>query len=147
MANLFPVFDIPSTLASDTIVGEKFKYAPAFQVETGEFLLNGSGKILYGNGYEAWILWCLKTIQTERWACRAYSNFIGVELVNAMAQPDRKSRESAIERTVTEAILADPKSRTVRVYEFEFKWFGDEVGVSFNLLGAEGDSATITVKY
>lgn len=146
MSSLFPTFSVPTTLASEPKVVEKFLYSPYFQVETGDFLIDGGGAVLYGSGYDAWVLWCLKTIHTERNACLAYPSYIGVEMEEAFREPSHSSCESAIERTITEALLADPKGRTVRIYDFDFSWVGETVDVSFTILSAEGDTASLTAK-
>lgn len=146
MADLFPVFEVPSTLAESGVDFEKYLPSPLFDVGKGEFVVDGGGKILYGTGYEAWVLWCTKAVSTQRWAHLAYHSWTGVEAEEAMGEPDRASQESAMGRTITEALLADPKGRTVRVYNFSFLWEGDGLDISFQVLGADGDTASIQTK-
>ena len=43
----------------------------------------------------------------------------------------KKAVESAIERTISEALLVNPRTEYVR--QFEFVWNGDAVSVSFVL--------------
>ncbi len=142
---LFPVYDVPSALAEDKTTSNQYRKSPAFDLETGEFILDGGGKLSYGTGYDAWLLWCMKTIQTQRWAHLAYRSNIGTELAQAFALWDRSAQESFLERTVTEALLADPKARTVRVYDFAYQWGEDSLALSCTLLGQKGDTASITV--
>lgn len=146
MSQLFSVFEMPSTLVGQGVTVEKYKSSPLFDVKTGEFVVDGGGELLYGNGYDAWVLWCCKTISTQRMAHLAYRDAIGVEMVEAFQEPDRAEQESAIERTVTEALLADPKGRTLRVYNFNYEWYGEEVGISCTVLGENGDTASISTK-
>lgn len=146
MASLFPVFSVPSTVVASETVTEKYRPSLAFDVETGEFILDGGGTMKYNSGYEAWLLWCTKTIATERWAHLAYPSYIGTELDSAFQEPDRASQESAIERTITEALLADPRGRTVRVYDFSFSWESEVAMVGFTILGSKGDSTSLEVK-
>lgn len=146
MASLFPTFSVPSTLATTTTETDIYKPSLAFNVETGEFITDGTGAILYGSGFDEWVLWCCKMLSTERWAHKAYPNFIGVELDSAFKEPDRASQESAISRTITEALLADPRGRTVRVYDFVFYWAPDTSTVSFTILGRNGDTASVSGK-
>lgn len=146
MASLFPVFEVPSNLADTVAVTEKYLPSPLFDVATGEFAVDGSGKMLYGTGYDAWVLWCTKAVSTQRWAHLAYHSWTGVEAEEAFREPDRGAQELALIRTITEALLADPKGRTVRVYEFACEWLGDWVSVSFRVLGANGDTASIQSK-
>lgn len=143
MANLFPVFEVPSVLAETLQVSKTFRPGPSFDTETGEFQIDGSGKMLYSSGYDAWILWCTKTISTQRWAHLGYSSGVGIEMTEAFAQPDRQAQQSYFQRTVTEALLADPKGRNVRVYDFSFSWCSETLEISFQVLGANGDTASI----
>lgn len=147
MSQLFPVFDVPSSLVSSTnSVIEKYKSAPLFDVDTGEFLVDGGGQLLYGTGYDAWVFWCTKAVCTQRWAHLGYHSFTGVELETAMSEPDRAAQQSALQRTITEALLADPMCRTVRVYDFVFQWLADALSVTFQVLGCNGDTASIQTK-
>lgn len=147
MANLFPVFDVPSTLAEDIQTQDKFKPAPSFNVETGDFNVDGAGKILYCTGYEAWVMWCTKSLMTQRWAHLGYRSHIGTEITEAFAQPDKEAQQSYFERTISEALLADPKGRTVRVYDFVFSTQADELYITCTVLGSNGDTASITATY
>ncbi len=147
MANLFSTFDVPTTLASsETSNVDKYKSSLAFDLTTGEFITDGGGAVKYCSGYEAWVLWCVKTVSTERWAHLAYPSYIGAEMESAFKEPDRASQESAIERTINEALLADPCGRTVRVYDFEFSWVAEDATVTFTVLGSSGDTASVTAK-
>lgn len=141
--NLFPVFDVPSILADDTQLKKKYRPAPLFDFERGEFIMNGARQPMYGSGYDAWVLWCTKTILTQRWAYYGYSDNIGIEADEAYKEPDRKAQESAFERTITEALLADPMGRTRLVRDFQFKWYGDSLNISCVVFGDDGNSAAI----
>ncbi|MDR2044148.1 MAG: DUF2634 domain-containing protein [Clostridium sp.] len=144
--NLFPVFDVPSALAEDVQQQQKFKPAPLWDVEKGDFTFNGARQPVYGGGYEAWALWCTKTILTQRWACAGYSSNAGIEADEAFKEPDRKAIESAFERTVSEALLADPMGRTRTVRDFEFRWRGggDGLDIICSVYGYDGQSERIT---
>ena len=141
--DLFPVFDIPGTITEDEQEAQKFLPAPLWDFETGDFVMNGSRQMIYGSGHDAWILWCTKTIQTQRWAYMAYSSNTGIEAAEAFREPDRRAQESAIERTITEALLADPMGRTQQVRDFQFSWLADSVNISCDIYGVEGNSASI----
>lgn len=147
MAELFAVFDVPSTLAEAQTTTDTYRPSPSFDVGTGDFNVDGAGKLMYCSGYEAWVLWCTKTVVTQRWAHLGYRGNIGAEIDEAFSQPDRQAQQSYLERTITEALLADPKGRTVRVYDFAFSWLGDELSVNFTVLGADGDTASISADY
>ena len=141
--NLFPVFDVPSVLVENTTEQKKYRPAPLFDHESGDFILNGARQTVYGNGYDAWVLWCTKTILTQRWAHDGYSSNAGIEAEEAFKEPDRKAQESAFVRTISEALLADPMGRTQQVRDFKFNWLADSLNMSCMVLGADGNSAVI----
>ena len=87
MPNLFPVFKQLAVLAEDTItINPRFPRAPLFDIENGDFFLVGSKQMLYGSGYDSWLLWCTKTIMTQRWAHFAYSGNAGIEAEEAFLE-------------------------------------------------------------
>jgi hypothetical protein len=142
--NLFPVFDVPSTLAENITVIKKYRPAPLFNIESGDFVLNGAKQSIYGSGYDAWVLWCTKTILTQRWAHYGYSSNAGIEADEAFKEPDRKAIESAFTRTITEALLADPYGRTTSVRNFVFRWLADSLYITCSVTGDDGNSADLT---
>ena len=132
-------------LTEDIQAQPKYRPAPLWDFEKGDFATNGANQIVYGSGYDAWVLWCNKTIMTQRWAYMAYSSNIGIEADEAFREPDRKAQESAFERTITEALFADPMGRTQQVHDFQFVWKVDSLYISCVVNGVDGDSATIKV--
>jgi hypothetical protein len=144
--NLFPVFDVPSELADEEVIQQKYRPAPLFDIRTGEFVMNGARQPIYGSGYDAWVLWCTKTILTQRWGYYAYSSNAGIESEEAFREPNREAQESAFERTITEALLADPMARTQQVRGFEFRWLADSLFITCQVFGAEGNSAAINAE-
>ena len=143
MAGLFPVFDVPATLAEDVERQRKYAPAPMWDVETGDFVTDGAGRALYGSGYDAWVLWCTKAILTQRWAHLSYSADMGIEAEQAFQAPDRAAAESGFERTSTEALLADPMGRTVQVRDFTFRWEADSLWIECKVFSADGGSASV----
>lgn len=97
-------------------------------------------------GDDAWVLWCIKTIMTQRWAHLGYSNNAGIEAIEAFRQPDRKAQESAFTRTITEALLADPMGRTRQVRNFQYDWHADSLNITCEIFGAAGNSAVINAR-
>jgi len=144
--NLFPVFNVPSEMAEDQVPTQIYNPAPLWDYERGDFILNGMRQPLYGTGYDAWILWCIKIIMTQRWAHLGYSSNAGIEAVQAFAEIDRRAAESALERTISEALLADPMGRTTQVRNFRFLWKdgGEGLLIECDVLGADGNTAAIT---
>ena len=142
--NLFPVFDVPSTLVENSRPVRRYAPGPLFDLEAGEFVMNGARQPLYGSGYETWVLWCTKTIMTQRMAHHGYTSNAGIEADEAFRQPDRYARESMFTRTITEALLADPAGRTRQVRNFQYRWIADSLHVTCEVVGHEGNTATIS---
>ena len=107
----------------------------AFDFEKGDFVRDGSNKMVRADGREAYMQWCWKVVQTEREAFLAYSDEIGTEFEHMEDFPDRDSRESEIERTITDALLVHPATEYVRNFIFDYS-SGDAV-VSFIVKGAQ----------
>lgn len=143
---LFPTFEVPATLAEDILTENQYPPSPMWDVEKGDFVTNGARQTLYGSGYDAWVLWCTKAILTQRWAHDGYSANEGIEAEQAFKEPDRKAAESAFERTITEALLADPLGRTIQVRDFAFTWEADSLWIACEVIGANGDTASIRAK-
>lgn len=144
--SLFPVFDVPSTLAEDAVRQERYAPAPMWDVERGDFVTDGTRRTIYGSGSDAWVLWCTKSILTQRWAHDSYSADTGIEAEQAFKETDRKAVESSFERTITEALLADPMGRTVQVRDFAFRWEADSLWIECAVFGRDGNTADIRVK-
>ena len=70
MANLFPVFDMPEIISASV---EKQKYNPSvyFDFERGDFIREGAHRIVEADGKTAYIQWCRKMVETERFTCLA----------------------------------------------------------------------------
>lgn len=144
MPSLFPIFEVPKVVQEGNPVENRQKSSLYFDFEKGDFLLDSGGKIETADPYNAWVQWCLKTVYTQRWAYFAYTDQTGVELEEAFQQETREEQESYIERTITEALLADPYSRTKRVYDFTFEWESDGVKVVFTVSGIWDRDKTLT---
>lgn len=140
---LFPVFEVPE-LVNDT---EKFEdnYKPSvlWDIEKGDFILDGAGRMTVCDGKEAFKTWCYKIVQTERFECLAYTSDIGTEMNKALKEMDNEAVESAVERTITEALMVNPRTEYVR--DFEFEWDGDGLCSSFSVKGVEWEEIPISV--
>lgn len=146
MANqLFPVVEFPE-IPDDEEYEERYRPSVYFDYAIGDFRRDGAGRIVPASGREAFLQWCVKTCSTERDAFLAYSTNIGTEFERLNNFPDQESRESEIERTITEALLVHPATEYVRDFEFESK--GDEIVVTFEVKGfpwEEISTLTITI--
>jgi hypothetical protein len=130
MPNLYPVFEVPEIVEQQqTEPAPEYGKSWLFDFEKGDFVLDGTGRVVEADGHTAWVQWCVKTILTQRFAYVIYSSDYGTELEEAQKQPDRKAVEIELERAITEALLVDP--RTEMVKDFVFEWEGDTVKVSF----------------
>ena len=142
MANLYPVFEMPELAEQQQAQPEpEYPKSYLFDFEKGDFVLDGAGRIVIADGLRAWAQWCVKTVLTERFAYLAYSGNYGVEIEEALKQPTRAVVETEIERTITEALLVDPRTYAVR--DFSFEWRGDELYISFVVIPVVGEAARI----
>ena len=147
MPNLFPVFSTPQTVeeVNETKNKNAFKPSVYFDEQLGDFRRNGAGRLQTSTGYEAWVQWCINTMQTERYAYLGYSKNYGVEIERAFLKTDRAVIEALIQQTIEEALLADPAKRTQVVTDFTFEWKSDSVLVGCTITSVSGDKANIDV--
>lgn len=146
MADFYPVFDVPA--AAEETQGEPYRYPASsfFDFETGDFAIDAMGRINESTGLEAWKQWCLKAVYTQRGSFAAFTNGYGVESDEAFQENNRLARQSAIERTISEALMADPYNRTLFVRDFRYCWREDGVLVTFTVMGQENREAVLTAK-
>lgn len=139
---LFPVFDVPEEDEEDGEYDTSYKRSVRWDPALGDFARDGSNRMVQCSGQEAYMVWCYKTVQTERDSCLAYMEAVsgadlGVELEGIMQESDRGTVESMVERTITEALEVNP--RTESVGNFVFSWDGDTVHARFEVKGAGWD--------
>jgi len=142
MPNLYPTFEPPTIVEQEQPqIAPEYPKSYLFDFEKGDFVLDGAGRIIIADGYTAWTQWCVKTILTERFAYLAYSRNYGVEIDEALKQPTRAAVETEVERTITEALLTNPRTYAVR--DFSFEWRGNELYVSFTIIPVVGEAVRI----
>lgn len=134
---LFPVFDVPEFIEEGSEYDSRYKRSVKWDVEKGDFVRDGAGCMVECDGREAFIVWCFKTAQTERYACLAYPSSIGTEMEAAMAEDDEKTVESMVQRTLTDALMVNPRTEYVR--DFVFSWDADGLHCAFTVKGIEWD--------
>ncbi len=142
MPQLFPTYDLPEFLDDKSQYDTRYKRSCAWDPNKGDFVQDGAHKIIGASGKEAYMTWCYKTVMTERFKCLAYPDEIGVEMDEAVKEPDEKAVESAIERTITEALKVNPRTEYVR--DFQFYWDSDTIHVSFVVKGVDSEEFKIT---
>lgn len=142
MPNLYPTFEMPELAEQQQAQPEpEYPKSYLFDFEKGDFVLDGAGRIVIADGHRAWAQWCVKTVLTERFAFLAYSWDYGVEIEEALKNPNRAAIEAEVERTITEALMVDPRTESVR--DFSFRWQADELYVSFTVVPVIGEAARI----
>lgn len=139
--NLLPVVDVPEVVEEQTVYDVQYKRSMAWDPELGDFVRSTTGKVEEAEGKNAYGTWCLKAVQTERYKCLAYSDEIGAEMERALGSDDIETVESMVRRTVTEALLVNP--RTEAVVDFKFQWEGDEMHCRVTVKGVEFDDNII----
>ena len=84
---LYPVFEVPDFVTKKNEESRKQQYKPSvyFDYATGDFRLDGAGRMAGASGREAYMQWCIKTVMTERDAFLAYSTKYGAELETSLA--------------------------------------------------------------
>lgn len=117
---------------------EGYKRSVFFDVEAGDFRMDGAGRMTEASGFEAYMQWCMKAASTQRYACLAYPDEIGTELEEDMQEPTREAVESAVENDIVEALMVNP--RTEYVNDFTFDWDGGRLTCSFLVKGKDADA-------
>ena len=102
---LFPVAEVPETTGEGPGYDTKYRGSAKWDVQAGDFVRDGANRIVGCAGKEAFMVWCYKVAQTERYACLAYPPEIGVEMEAAMGEDDEETVESMVERTITDALI------------------------------------------
>lgn len=80
---------------------------------------------------------------TERFTRLAYTTDIGTEMIDALAQEDREAVQSAIERTITEALMVNPKTEYVR--GFAFTWESDSLFCTCVVKGQDWEEFSLAI--
>lgn len=148
MANLFPEVvmeqwtEVGEAVAEDSGVDAVFGRGWRFDYTVGEFILTPTGKVVMADGQEAWVEWCRKAMQTDRYRYLIYSRSYGhdLELLIGKGQ-GQQMLESDIERMVTEALSVDP--RTAAVGPFAFQWGEDHCSFTCKITSTRNEEETL----
>lgn len=140
---LFPVFEIPSIVEQQEDKKVQYFYpGPLFDFISGDFVLDGAHQFTMVDGLDEYIIWCLKTLKTQKGACLSYPEY-GIDIEGALSEPTHEAICSAFERTITEGLMRN--SRTERVYSFEFLWTADTLMIIFIIKPKGLDAFDITM--
>lgn len=138
---LFPVVEVPDFIPEDMGYDTQYRRSVKWDPVVGDFVRDGANRMVECDGREAYAIWCFKIAQTERYRCLAYSDDIGTEMERALDDDDEKTVESMAQRTITEALMVNP--RTAYVWDFDFTWNGDSMHCTFKVRGIEWDEEII----
>lgn len=142
MPNLYPYFEAPSITEPPGKDPPEYKKSYLFNFEKGDFVRDGSGRVVVANGQQAWEQWCQKALMTARYAYLAYSKDYGTE-AESFRNFHSEVMQAEIERDFTEALLVSP--RTLAVKDFNFTREGEELYVSCTAVPVIGDPAKLEV--
>lgn len=118
--------------------------SPIFSSSKMRTSIDPVGRVNTGTEIDAYRLWVMKCLLTERYKYLAYDTDFGIGLNEILeSDDDRDIIESEIEREITEALEVD--DRTESVEEFSFTWQGDELCVEFVVESIYGDEEIITL--
>ena len=138
---LFPVVEVPEFLPENTKYDTGYKKSVRWDPEEGDFVRDGANRMVVCDGREAFAVWCFKIAQTERYRCLAYPDSIGTEMERALEDEDEKTVDSMVQRTITEALMVNP--RTEDVWDFDFSWDGDQMHCTFKVKGVDWEKELI----
>ncbi len=134
-SNLFPTVEIPSFVDERDSYDTEYRESLTWDLAEGDFKRTAAGRVPYSDGKTAYQIWCIKTVATERGTCLAYADDIGSEMETATMASDRGAVELSIRRTIEEALLVNPRTRSVDGFSFE--WDGGSVFVKFTVTGVD----------
>lgn len=128
---------------TEEVVG--YKDAPYFDSRTGDFIIDGHGRIVTADGVMAWSQWCENILSTDRYNHESYTDDIGIDYEEIFqAAETQEEAETLLETEITEALMCDPYGRTQYVQGIEFDWtVPDEVSVSIEVVGMDNELVTI----
>lgn len=114
-----------------------------FDYELGDFVKAPTGKIAVATDTDAWVEWCRKALQTERYRYMAYSRDYGQEFDGLIGSGlSRSAVESEIRRLTRETLMSDP--RTAGVDDFGFRWEEDRCYYTCTITNVRDETGSIT---
>lgn len=143
---LYPDFEVPDIGADSDEYETEYKRSVKWDPKIGDFVRDSSDRLVECEGKEAYMIWCLKMVQTQRNSHLAYiievtGEDLGVDMDEALEDNDHEIVESMITTTIVEALEMNP--RTEYVSDFVYSWDGDEVHFSFKIKAIDLDDKII----
>lgn len=119
--NLLPTVDVPDFVdeEEDEEYDVDYKPSPMWDLEKGDFVRTAANNVPMNDGYEAYKIWCVKTVSTERYSCLGYSDDHGTETEDITRESDQSTVELSLERTIQEALMVNPRTSSVEEFSFE----------------------------
>ena len=146
MPQLFPTFpELTIYTDASTVQDNDYKPSYSFDFASGDFLLDGAGRMRLSDGEAAWKQWCIKALCTQRGAYAAYDEGYGVAVEEAMREPTRGAQKSHLERTITEALMAHPRTSAVR--DFEYADGIDGIQTTFTVIGKNDSQIRLAANF
>lgn len=139
--SLIPTIEVPDFVEETEEYDTEYRPSLRWDLEKGDFARDGTNRVPRSDGYDAYRVWCVKAVQTERYTCLAYSDDIGSEMEDASKEEDQGAVELAIARTIEETLMVNP--RTLTVEGFEFTWEPGAVHVSFAVTAIDEEPFTV----
>ena len=141
---LFPVIDPPEPIEDSGLYDMQYHPSVTWDWEKGDFARDGSNRMTACSGQQAYRDWCLKACMTERYSCKAYEPAIGTEMEAALREPTHEAVKSAIERTITEALLVNPRTEYVRNFTFDVE--ADQMWCGFAVKGIDWEEFSLRIR-
>jgi len=143
MMNLFPMDGAVGSSEVEIISNEVgFGRSLRFDYRLGEFVLTPTGKVAVSEGTDAWLEWCKKAVMTNRYTFLAYSRNYGQEYETLIGQSlPRGAIESEIKRLTMECLMADPRTKSVQ--DFSFQWESDRIAFTCTVKNVRDESGII----
>ena len=142
---LFPVIEVPEITIPGQSANRPYPASVFFDFEKGDFVRDGACRMVSASGFDTYMQWCRKVCLTERDRFLSYSTDIGTEAESAMSQADRAAVESALERTITEALMVNVHTEYVR--NFVFQWTGNTLDVDFTVKAKQWAEQAVHASY
>ncbi|MBQ9348171.1 MAG: DUF2634 domain-containing protein [Oscillibacter sp.] len=142
---LFPVIEVPEITIPGQSVNRPYPSSVYFDFEAGDFVRDGACRMVPSSGFDTYMQWCRKVCLTERDRFLSYSTDIGIESESAMSQADRAAVESALERTITEALMVNVHTEYVR--DFDFQWRANALDVTFTVKAKQWAEQAVHASY
>lgn len=138
---LFPVVEVPDFIPESTRYDTKYRRSAKWDPAAGDFVRDGVNRMVECDGREAFAIWCFKIAQTERYRCLAYPDSIGTEMERALDNDDERTVESMVQRTITDALMVNPRTEEVR--DFVFSWDADNMHCTFVVKGIQWEEEAL----